>query len=186
MKIFRLLLIVILLLTLAFACVSCTAYDEKNELAFVSNGDGTCLVSGIGNCTDTAVVIPSRSPAGDKVSKIGDYAFLHNASITSVVIPDSVTMIGNASFSYCTGLTSITISNSVKTFGNDAFYGCTALTSITFKGTIEQWKVINKGNNWDDNTGSYKVHCTDGDYNGSSDNGRTSNDDWDEISFGSL
>ena len=43
-------------------------------LAYISNGDGTCFVSGIGTCTDTDVVIPAVSPAGDTVTGIGDEA----------------------------------------------------------------------------------------------------------------
>ena len=40
-------------------------------LKFASNKDGTCYVMGMGDCTDTVVVIPPVSPAGDKVTGIG-------------------------------------------------------------------------------------------------------------------
>ena len=46
------------------------------SLAFTSNGDGTCYVSGvIGTCKDENIIIPSVSPSGDKVTAIGSYAF---------------------------------------------------------------------------------------------------------------
>ena len=40
------------------------AENKPYSLEFVSNGDGTCYVAGIGTCTDTDIVIPSTSPEG--------------------------------------------------------------------------------------------------------------------------
>ena len=34
---------------------------------------------------------------------------------------------------------------------------------ITYTGTQAQWNAISKGSNWNYNTGSYTIHCTDGD-----------------------
>ena len=46
------------------------------DLEFTSNGDGTCYVSGIGEqATATHVIVPEKSPAGDKVTGIGNWAF---------------------------------------------------------------------------------------------------------------
>lgn len=101
-------------------------YSEGLE--FTSNGDGTCYVSGIGSCTDTDLVIPPTSPAGDSVTSIGNEAF-GLCKFTSVVIPNSVTGIGDMAFNLCTGLTSIVIPDNVKRIGNGAFWLCTNLTS---------------------------------------------------------
>lgn len=38
----------------------------------------------------------------------------------------------------------------------------TSLTSITFNGTKAQRNAISKGSKWDNSTGSYTIHCTDG------------------------
>ena len=100
-------------------------------LAFTSNGDGTCYVSGISTCTDTDIVIPPVSPDGDSVTSIGEYAFYGCTGLTSITIPNSVTSIDNYAFYGCTGLTSITIPDSVTWLGDSAFFGCTGLTSIT-------------------------------------------------------
>ncbi len=43
-----------------------------------------------------------------------------------------------------------------------AFGGCGGLTEIHYNRTIEQWKTIEKGSNWDSKTGGYTVYCTDG------------------------
>ena len=87
--------------------------------------------------------------------------YLNETLITDLVIPDSVTSIGSDAFRGC-NLTSVTIPDSVTSIGGSAFGFCGKLTSITFNGTIAQWKAISKeGYNY--MTGSYTVHCTDGD-----------------------
>ena len=109
-------------------------YSEGLE--FTSNGDGTCSVSGIGTCTDTDIVIPLTSPAGDSVTTIGFFAFSSCDSLTSVTIPDSVTTIDNYAFSWCYSLTSVTIPDSVTTIGNQAFSSCDSLTSVTIGDSV--------------------------------------------------
>ena len=133
------------------------------------------------NCSGlTSITIP------DSVTSIGNYAFQVCSGLTSITIPDSVKDIGTGVFKDCTGLASVIIGNSVTsisgetfanctrltsvTFGNSvtsidsyAFSGCTGLTNINFKGTTAQWTAITKSGWWDYETGSYIVHCTDGD-----------------------
>ena len=106
----------------------------------------------------TSVTIP------DSVTSIGQNAFYGCTGLTSITIPDSVTVMGGyASFGGCTGLTSVTIPDSVTSIGQNTFSGCTSLTSITFNGTRAQWEAIDKASGWNYNTGTYVVHCTDGD-----------------------
>lgn len=127
-------------------------------LNFVSVGDGTCYVSGIGRCNDTDVIIPERSPDGDSVTMVGSSAFSHCESLTSIAIPASVislgddafsgclslesvtfakgsqlTSIGHRVFEECSFLASITIPTSVTSIGDYAFSGCNSLASVTFE-----------------------------------------------------
>ena len=137
-------------------------------LAYTSNGDGTCYVSGIGTCTDTDVVIPSVSPDGDRVTGIGDEAFYYCTALTSVTIPEGVTTIGSCAFWACTSLTeiiipdsvttigakafsecysmiSVTIPEGVTTIGGWAFSGCTSLTDVYYTGSEAEWQSISIG-----------------------------------------
>ncbi len=61
----------------------------------------------------------------------------------------------------CTALTNITISNSVTSIGNRAFFNCSSLASITFEGTVEQWKAITLGDEWNYNVPATEVICSD-------------------------
>ena len=78
-----------------------------NGLMYVSHGDGTCHISGLGTCLEIELKIPSYSPSGDVVTKISDSAFEN-----------------------CTALLSITIPSTVKTIGTGAFRGCSSLVAI--------------------------------------------------------
>ncbi len=100
---------------------------------------------------------------GNGVTSIGEYVFIGCRSLTSVIIPDSVTSIGNGAFYSCDSLTSVIIPDSVTSIGWGTFNGCSELKDIIFKGSMAQWKAIEKENNWNIFTENYTVHCTDGD-----------------------
>ncbi len=106
--------------------------SASEGLEFVSNDDGTCYVSDIGTCTDTDLLIPTTSPAGDSVTSIGAFAFSHCTSLTSVTFAeDSVCeSIGACAFFRCTSLTSIMIPASVTSIGGGAFDGCEKLIEV--------------------------------------------------------
>ena len=99
-------------------------------LQYVSNGDGTCYVNGIGTCTDTDIVIPSVYN-GQPVTSIGYYAFYECTNLTSITIPNSITNIREAAFMNCSSLTSITIPDSVINISDNAFCRCSSLTEIS-------------------------------------------------------
>ena len=88
-------------------------------LEFESNGDGTCCLIGMGDCADTAIVIPMRSPDGDLVIEIDSNVF-KNQPITSVTLPEIITDIGRR-----------------------AFMGCSSLTDVYFDGSEAQWNEVN-------------------------------------------
>ena len=100
------------------------------------DGD-TYEVTGIGDCMDTEIIIPS-SYNGKAVTSIGDYAFDYCDSLTSIEIPDSVTSIGKEAFFYCSSLTSIEIPDSVTSIADYAFDYCDSLTSVYIT-DIEAW-----------------------------------------------
>ena len=103
-----------------------------------------------------SVVIPSEYK-GLPVKEIGDSAFSHCNSLTSITIPNSVTSIGKSAFSNCSSLTSVVIGDSVTSIGSYAFSYCNSLKSIKYRGTQAQWNAISKNDYWDYNTGLYII-----------------------------
>ena len=117
-------------------CTVCGYEYFSSGLEFTSNGNGTCYVSGIGNCADKDIYIPRVSPYGYSVTSIGSYAFNGRERLTSITIPDSVTSIGEYAFWGCSNLRSVTIGNSVTSIGSSAFDGCSSLTRITIPDSV--------------------------------------------------
>ena len=93
------------------------------------------------------------------VVDIGDFAFA-DCGLVSVKIPNGVNLIGERVFSACP-LKSVEIPKSVTKIVRWAFYGC-PLARIDYNGAVDEWNSITKEREWDVNTDSYTVFCTDG------------------------
>ncbi|MBQ8659097.1 MAG: leucine-rich repeat domain-containing protein [Clostridia bacterium] len=116
-------------------CIWCEDLQTKG-LEYALNDEGTSYsLIEIGECKDTDIVIPAKFN-GLPVTSIGNYAFSHCSSLTSITISNSVTSIGRDAFAYCSSLTSITIPNSVTSIGEYAFYNCESLTSIEIPNSV--------------------------------------------------
>lgn len=100
---------------------------------------------------------------GNSLLKIDEFAFKDCSNLKLITLPDSLTEIGPRAFWDCDVLRSVTVGTGLTTIGSEAFSGCRNLTAINYNGTIEQWNAISKGEKWDNDTGNYVVHCTDGD-----------------------
>lgn len=104
---------------------------------FNVNSDGkSCTVTGVTGFSGKELILPATLD-GHTVSAIGDKAFANLTGISTLYIPKSVTRIGSRAFS-----------------------GCLNLTNITYQGTTNQWNTLPKGAEWNTNTGSYTVYCT--------------------------
>ena len=102
-------------------------------LEFLSNLDGTCELSGIGTYQGRRVILPEKSPEGDKVISISSRAFA-DTDIVSVVIPNTVSEIEYGAFENCTALESVTFRHETQDaldMGGNVFKGCTSLTGIS-------------------------------------------------------
>lgn len=86
------------------------------SLEFESLGNGTCAVIGIGNVTDTYIVIPEKSPNGDVVTAIEDNAFYGNMTVRAIEIPSTVATIGELAFANCPELVYISVNKSNRLF----------------------------------------------------------------------
>lgn len=108
----------------------------EGELRFVSNGDGTCFVSKLEAHSEDSINIPTLSPNGDMVTRIGSSAFQDYTSLKNITLPNSVTDIGSDAFSGCIGLSSITLPDSLCGINSYAFYKCSSLKEVVIPDSV--------------------------------------------------
>ena len=109
------------------------------------------------NCSSPEVILPNS------ITTIEASAFSNHSSLISIKIPDGVTTINEAAFGNCESLESISIPASVINIGFNTFSDCYSLSDIYYNGTIEQWKIIQKGWWWQAEIPGVIVHCKNGD-----------------------
>ena len=99
-------------------CTRCGDDCTSKGLVYsLDSNKNSYTVTGIGDCTDKYIVIPSEYNS-KPVKSIGSWAFEGCSGLTSITIPSSVTSIGNYAFSGCTGLTSITVSENNSAYSS--------------------------------------------------------------------
>ncbi len=125
-----------------YECVKC-GHTASKGLEFSRVYNNTCSVQGIGTCTDTEIVIPSKTHEGATVVGIESFAFHLCNNITSVVIPYSVTTIGRYAFSNCMSLSNVDFSGGI--IEGEAFLNCKNLTSLDLSGVSEIGKYAFSG-----------------------------------------
>ena len=104
--------------------------EYSEGLKYVAINGLTCYVSGIGNCTDTDIIIPATSPDGRTVIKISANAFMNCTSIVSILIPNTVTEIGEFAFYGCTSLLYVDLPDELTSLSAHTFYGCKSLVGV--------------------------------------------------------
>ena len=109
-----------------------SGYSEG--LTFVTYRNGYA-VSGIGNCADATIVIPSEYN-GIPVIAIAEDCFKSKSNIQAIIIPDSVLIIEDYAIAYCKNLNRVDLGNGVKEIGM-SFAGCDSLTSIRIPASVE-------------------------------------------------
>lgn len=115
------------------------AYSDG--LTYMSRGDGTCVLTGLGICRDVELRIPEKSPSGDTVVSIGTSAFLGNTTVKRVIFPETLTTIGDYAF-YGSSLTYVEITSCVKSVGEGAFSSCESLETISVDGENKYYASI--------------------------------------------
>lgn len=108
---------------------TCGITLESKGLDISSNGT-SCVVRGIGNCTDTCVVIPSTYE-GLPVTFIDANAFSNLTNVEEIIIPESVTGMGSRVFYNCKSLKSVILPSKIERLPSELFVGCSSLENVT-------------------------------------------------------
>ena len=104
---------------------------ESQGFEFESNGDGTCTLTKIGECSDEDIVIPEKSPAGDTVTKIAEYAFGRAEDINSIIFAGKTMELDTKAFQSCE-VEKIVISGCDLVVGENTFSYCEDITEVYF------------------------------------------------------
>ena len=109
----------------------------SNGLHYISNGDGTRLVSGLGSCPDQHLRIPPIVE-GEQVVGISAFAFSECNHLTGITLPEGLTSIGHGAFNQCHGLQEIHLPESLTTIEDWAFDCCVSLTKLTLPASVSE------------------------------------------------
>ena len=93
-------------------------------------------VTGIGNCTDSDIIIP-ETHNGLPVMSIGESAFENCTSITGLTISAELYRISENAFKGCANLNNVSITGYVSKIEDFAFSECTALTEIYLPRSVQ-------------------------------------------------
>ena len=122
-------------------CVCGKSY--RDTFVSAAGSEGIVIADGVvthaGTFAGNVLVIP-YSYEGKNVTTIADQVFINYDEITTVYLTANITSIEAAAFAYSDNL-----------------------DTIIFEGTMDQWKAISKGIDWDAGLDSYTVKCADGD-----------------------
>ncbi len=146
-----------------------TAFVSKNnclmsvdEKTLILGGKNSSIASSVNNIASGAfanyTTISNITLSGNV--NVGDYAFVNCTSLKTVNLQGSI-IINSYAFSNCSALDTIIIQSSSTKIGAYAFENCGTINTFNFSGNKEEWKVLFKGNNWDNGL-NYVVQCSDG------------------------
>ncbi len=133
---------------------------DSNNPVYDSRDNCNAIIE---TATDTLIVGCQNTAIPAEVTSIGDCAFSNCLSLKSIKLPEGLQSIGEGAFGFCTSLESIQLSEGVTSIGEGAFLCCESLKTITYSGTMEQWRKISKGEQWNEEVPAKVVHCSDGD-----------------------
>ncbi len=106
-------------------------------LEFEVTEDGTgCVITGLGDCTDSMVVIPDTLD-GYPVTHIADSAFYCADMLKGVRLGENVIAVGAYAFFECQAMEVVELNPGLTHLGQYAFSGCRKIKEITIPGTME-------------------------------------------------
>ena len=91
------------------------------------------------------------------VSDLTPLAFDRCSGLVTARLDAGITEIGCAAFNDCTALSKVVFPKTLKTIHPYAFSNCRSLSQICFRGSREEWEAVEKGADWDKDTGKYRV-----------------------------
>lgn len=140
---------------------NCVFYQCK-KLKSIDLPDSTTYIGG--NAFSDCYVLESINlPEG--FSRIYGSLFSNCKNITSIVVPEGVVGIEWQAFYNCISLDEVSLPSTISWISDRAFEGCYFMYVIHYNGTMAEWEAIEKGSDWNYNSGITQIICTDGTIN---------------------
>ena len=98
----------------------------------------------------------------ENVSEIGDHAYAKDLSLKEAKIPAGISSLGAGAFANCHNLESVVLPLSLKEIGYNCFFDTPRLKTIAYLGNKDSWRMIKRGSNWLNHSGTVIVVTTDG------------------------
>ena len=135
--------------------------DEDNMLMeYCGNGVDVVIPNGVsdiffqafyGDFKITSVVVPGS------VVELSPVVFERLESLKKVILKEGIEVIGVCAFNCCFNLEVVNLPKSLKRICVGAFSNCSSLKEIYYNGTKEEWNLIEKEDDWDEETSSYQL-----------------------------
>lgn len=141
--------------------------DHKSELSSIYNFNvDRVLPNSIGESAfakqDSKETRVTRFVMPNNITTLGNNAFNGAAKLNNITISAGLSSISQSAFENCTSLTVVEMPASITDIESRAFAYCLSLSKINYGGTKAQWNAVTKKANWNVGTGTYIVHCSDG------------------------
>lgn len=104
-----------------------------------------------GSANITSVTIPGS------ITDITPFVFEKSEKLQMAKLCEGVSVINVCAFNECKNLETIYLPNSLRLIKMNAISNCTLLKKIYYNGTKENWDLIIKENNWNENSNNYIV-----------------------------
>lgn len=134
--------------------------DDGMIMEYVGEGGEVVIPHGV---TDiffeafygTAIVTSISIPGS--ITDITPFVFERSEKLKIVRIHEGVSVINVCAFNECNSLETIFLPNSLKEIKMSAIANCTSLKNIYYNGNKENWDLVIKENDWDENSGMYNL-----------------------------
>lgn len=114
-----------------------TDLKPSEGLMFERNEDGTCVLTGIGICTDTELVIPAYSPDEERVALVEENVFMSLEDVNSVTFLNFEGEIDKRAFQYGE-MVEVRFIGGTPIIGESAFSSCEDIVSVSFEDCAAQ------------------------------------------------
>ena len=104
-----------------------------------------------GRYSITSVTIPGT------IEDIAPFVFEECSSLKKLIIKEGLITIGACAFNNCKSLEIINLPKSLKHICMSSFCNCCSLKEIHYAGSKSDWNLIEKDEDWDKETGNYKI-----------------------------